>query len=323
MKIANKFLMGTVILSTLVGFTACSSKQLETKAEKKTVKIAYLPITHAVPLYVEDQNGELNVEEFKNINIELVKFGSWPELMDALNTGKVDGASVLMQLAMKSKENGIDLKVVALGHRDGNNVTVSKDINSAADLKGKTVAVPQRFSTQNILLYQMLKDANVSYSDVKIVELPPAEMPAALSEGRIAGYIVAEPFGAKSVANGKGKTLFQSQDIWKDSVCCGLVLRSEFIRDNKVAAQELVNGYVKAGREAEVKDSKIQDIALKYMSVDKNILDLGLKSTTYTDLKINEKDYEQLRQYLITMELSKNPPKYADFVDSSLIDKAE
>ena len=323
MKIANKFLMGTVILSTLVGFTACSNRTVETKNEKKTVKIAYLPITHAVPLYVEDQNAEINVEEFKNINIELVKFGSWPELMDALNTGKVDGASVLMQLAMKSKENGIDLKVVALGHRDGNNVTVSKDIKTAADLKGKTVAVPQRFSTQNILLYQMLKDANVSYSDVKIVELPPAEMPAALSEGRIAGYVVAEPFGAKSVANGKGKTLFQSQDIWKDSVCCGLVLRSEFIKDNNVAAQELVNGYVKAGKQAEVKDSKIQDMALKYMSVDKNILDLGLKSTTYTDLKINEKDYEQLRQYLITMELSKNPPKYADFVDSSLIDKAE
>jgi NitT/TauT family transport system substrate-binding protein len=323
MKNINKFLMGTVILSALVGFTACSSKPVETKAEKKTVKIAYLPITHAVPLYVEDVNADLNAEEFKNINIELVKFGSWPELMDALNTGKVDGASVLMQLAMKSKENGIDLKVVALGHRDGNNVTVSKDIKTAADLKGKTVAVPQRFSTQNILLYQMLKDANVSYSDVKIVELPPAEMPAALAEGRIAGYIVAEPFGAKSVANGKGKTLFQSQDIWKDSVCCGLVLRSEFIEDNNIAAQELVNGYVKAGKQAEVKDSKIQDMALKYMSVDKNILDLGLKSTTYTDLKINEKDYEQLRQYLITMELSKNPPKYADFVDSSLIDKAE
>ena len=323
MKIANKFLMGTVILSTLVGFTACSSKPVETNSEKKTVKIAYLPITHAVPLYVEDQNAEINVEEFKNINIELVKFGSWPELMDALNTGKVDGASVLMQLAMKSKENGIDLKVVALGHRDGNNVTVSKDIKTTSDLKGKTVAVPQRFSTQNILLYQMLKDANVSYSDVKIVELPPAEMPAALAEGRIAGYIVAEPFGAKSVANGKGKTLFQSQDIWKDSVCCGLVLRNEFMKDNNVAAQELVNGYVKAGKEAELKDSKIQDVALKYMSVDKNILDLGLKSTTYTNLKINEKDYEQLRQYLITMELSKNPPKYADFVDSALIDKAE
>lgn len=323
MKILKRFIVGTVILSTLVGLTACGNKGAETKDVRKTVKIAYLPITHAVPLYVEEQNEELNKENFKNTNIELVKFGSWPELMDALNTGKVDGASVLIELGMKAKEQGIDLKVVALGHRDGNNVTVSKDIKSTADLKGKTIAVPQRFSTQNILLFQMLKNAGLKYSDVKVVELTPAEMPAALSQGRIAGYIVAEPFGAKSVLGGTGKTLFESQDLWKDSICCGLVLRNEFIKSNKESAQELVNGYVKAGKEAEVKDSKIQDITLKYMSVDKKILALGLKSTTYTNLKINEKDYEKLTSYLTTMGLTKNPPKYSDFVDNSLIDKAE
>lgn len=231
MKTFKKIVIGTIILSTLlVGVTACGTKTAATKDGKKTIKIAYLPITHAVPLYVEDQDAKLNNELLKNTNIELVKFGSWPELMDALNTGKVDGASVLIELGMKAKEQGIDLKVVALGHRDGNNVTVSKDIKSPSDLKGKTVAVPQRFSTQNILLYQMLKDAGVNYTDVK------------------------------------------------------------------ASAQELVNGYVKAGKEAEAKDSKIQNIALKYMSVDKAVLDLALKSTTYTNLKINEKDYNQFNK---------------------------
>ena len=42
--------------------------------------------------------------------MELVKFGSWPDLMDALNTGRIDGASVLAELAMKANELGIDLK---------------------------------------------------------------------------------------------------------------------------------------------------------------------------------------------------------------------
>ena len=61
-----------------------------------------------------------NDEQYEDYNLELVKFGSWPELMDALNTGRIDGASVLIQLAMNAKEKGIDLKAVALGHRDGN-----------------------------------------------------------------------------------------------------------------------------------------------------------------------------------------------------------
>ncbi|QGU96130.1 transporter substrate-binding domain-containing protein [Clostridium bovifaecis] len=323
MKLFKKLIIGAVILSSLVVFTACGNKPAETTEGKKTVKIAYLPLTHAVPLYVEHEDEMINKEELKNVNIELVKYGSWPELMDALNTGKVDGASVLVQLAMKAKSQGIGLKAVALGHRDGTNITVAKDINNVSDLKGKTIAIPQRFSTMNILLYQMLEDAGMSYSDVKVVELAPPEMPAALSEGRISAYIVAEPFGATSVINGKGKTILQSKDLWENSICCAFVLRDEFIKNNAEAAQELVNGYVEAGKKSETKDDSVQQISSKYMSVNKDVLDLSLKSTVYTDLKINEKDYEKLTSYLTTMKLLDNPPKYSDFVDSSLINKAE
>jgi len=160
--------------------------------------------------------------------------------VDALNSGKVDGASMLIELAMKAKEQGIDLKAVALGHRDGNVVVVSKDINKVEDLKGKSFAIPSKLSTHNILLHIMLKNHGLAYNDVNVVELPPPEMAAALAEGRISGYCVAEPFGAKSVAVDKGKTLFESQDLWEGSVCCGLVLRNDFIKNNEAIAEEFI-----------------------------------------------------------------------------------
>lgn len=330
MKALKKILVVAMISGLMLVISACQNAAKEadktsttnTTADipKKTVKIAYLPITHALPLYVENELGK---QSFENINVELVKFGSWPELMDALNTGKVDGASVLIELAMKAKEQGIDLKAVSLGHRDGNAVVVTPDISNVSDLKGKTFAIPHRLSTHNVLLYQMLKNAGMSYSDVNVVELPPPEMPAALSEGRISGYIVAEPFGAKSVANGKGKALFKSEDIWKDSVCCGLVLRNDFIKNNGAAAQELVNEYVNAGKYIDSQGEKVNDIAMQYMKVEQNVLDLSMKWISYKDLKIHEKDYEDLRQYMTEMGLSENPPLYKDFVDSSLIDNAQ
>jgi len=80
----------------------------------------------------------------------------WTELVDALNSGKVDGASMLIELAMKAKEQGIDLKAVALGHRDGNVVVVSKDINKVEDLKGKSFAIPSK----------LLKNHGLAYNDV-------------------------------------------------------------------------------------------------------------------------------------------------------------
>lgn len=289
-------------------------------AEKQTVKIAYLPITHALPLYVEK---ELSGGTFKNINLELVKFGSWPELLDALNTGRVDGASVLIELAMRAKEQGSAISAVALGHRDGNVVVTSPEVKNkqAEDLRGKTFAIPHRLSTHNILLYQALQNAGLTFKDVNVVELPPAEMPAALAENRVSGYVVAEPFGAVSVANGKGKVLYQSEELWHDSVCCGLVLRDEFIKNKNDAAQELVSEYVKAGNYIDGKGEKVSEISLKYMNVDKKVLDLSMEWISYKDLKIYEKDYKNLGQYLVTMGLSTNPPSYAEFVNNSLIDK--
>ena len=169
----------------------------------------------------------------------------------------------------------------------------------------------------------MLQKEGLHASDVKIVELSPAEMPSALAEGRIAGYCVAEPFGAKAVAMNKGKVLFQSDDLWKDSVCCALVLRNDFIKKNQDTTQEFVTEYVKAGTKAEAKDAQTQQVASKYMKVDPTVLNLSLKWISYKDLKLNEKDYGELRKSLIDLGLSKNPPSYQDFVDNSFIDKVK
>lgn len=305
-------------LAALGLLVACSTGGRQ--VEKRVVKIGYLPITHAAPLYIEDEFGK-NVG-FERIELELIKFGSWPDLMDALNTGRIDGASVLIELAMRAKEQGIDLRAVALGHKDGNVVVVAPDINSAEELSGKNFAIPHKFSTHNILLYQMLKQSGMAYSDVNVIELPPAEMPAALAENRIAGYVVAEPFGAKSVVINKGKVLFQSEELWIDSVDCALVLRNELITEYPEATQELVDRYVEAGKKAEQKDEEAKRIVGKYMNVEDEVLELSLQWIKYDELRLDEASYEILREYLIEMGLSERPPTFEEFVDNRFIDEA-
>lgn len=309
-----------VMIALAMGLTACGAdKKGANQQGKRTIKIGYLPITHAAPLYIEEELGK---EGFEHIALELVKFGSWPDLMDALNTGRIDGASVLVELAMRAKEQGIDLKAVALGHKDGNVIVTTPDIERTEQLRGQNFAIPHKYSTHNILLYLMLKEAGMQYTDVNVIELPPAEMPAALAERRIAGYVVAEPFGAKSVAIDKGKVLFQSEELWLDSVDCALVLRGNLIDQDREAAQELVNKYLEAGKKAELKDDEAKRILGKYMNVEDNVLDLSLQWIKYDELKLDEASYELLRTYLVEMGLSDNPPTFAEFVDNSFIEKA-
>jgi len=191
------------------------------------------------------------------------------------------------------------------------------------DLKGGNFAIPHKFSTHNVLLNQMLEQNGLEYEDVNVIELPPAEMPAALSEGRISGYVVAEPFGAISVQIGKGKVLYQDQDIWQNSLDCVLVLRSEFIESESKAAEEFVAQYVQAGELAELKDDHTHEVSSKYMKVEKDVMDLSLQWISYDNLHIQEQPYKELVNNITSMGLFEDPPTYEEFVNNTLIDKVK
>lgn len=299
-KIISVLTAGILALS----LTACGKKY----DDSNTIKIAYLPITHS--LAVLETSDEL--AEKDGLQVELVKYGSWNELMDALNSGRVDGASVLIELAMKSKEQGVGIKAVALGHKDGNVIITSSDIASAEDLKGKTIAIPHRQSSHNILLNDALATAGLTIDDINVTELAPTEMPSALAGGQIDGYCVAEPFGAKAVSMGAGKVLFTSEELWKDSLCCGLVLTDSFIENHSENAKTFVDSYKQAGQN--LTKEQAMKTAEKYLNQDKNVLELSLQWISYDDLEITEENYSTLTEKVKEYGLSENPPSYADFV---------
>ncbi len=301
-KIISVLMAGILALS----LTACGKKS----DDSNTIKIAYLPITHS--LAVLETADEL--AEKDGLQVELVKYGSWNELMDALNSGRVDGASVLIELAMKSKEQGVGIKAVALGHKDGNVIITSSNIASAEDLKGKTIAIPHRQSSHNILLNDALATAGLTIDDINVTELAPTEMPSALAGGQIDGYCVAEPFGAKAVSMGAGKVLFTSEELWKDSLCCGLVLTDSFIENYSENAKTFVNSYKQAGQNL-TKEQEMKT-AEKYLNQDKNVLELSLQWISYDNLEITEENYSTLIEKVKAYGLSENPPSYADFVKS-------
>ena len=72
-------------LALSVAFSAASCGKTAVSSEN-AIKIAYLPITHSLAVLEEAEE----LEKQSGIKIELVKYGSWPELLDALNsTGNV------------------------------------------------------------------------------------------------------------------------------------------------------------------------------------------------------------------------------------------
>ena len=126
-----------IITATVLLLTGCSEK-------KNTIKIAYLPITHSLSVLETVEQSNKSPE----LNIELVRYGSWPELLDALNSNRVDGASVLIELAMKSKQEGIGIKAVALGQTSRARARAISDASARRSSRGRASfrAAPRRTS---------------------------------------------------------------------------------------------------------------------------------------------------------------------------------
>lgn len=276
---------------------------------KTVVTIGYLPITHALAVFEEK---ELFEQENSNVTIKLEKFSAWSDLTDALNTGRIDGASVLIELAMSAKSQGIDLKAVALGHKDGNVVIVSNDIQSVADLKGKTFAIPHTQSSHNILLNDMLSNEGLTIDDINVTQLSPSEMPSSLASGAISRYCVAEPFGAQAVSQGIGKVLYYSEDLWENSLCCGLVFNGTYLENNQDTVNIIIDKYNEAGSKLDNETAK--SIASEYLGQTDDVLDISLQWIKYDDLTISQDDYNLLCDKVISYGILENPPTYEEFV---------
>src|SRR4051794_30870293 len=114
---------------------------------------------------------------------EPVRFSGFPEMKEALLSNDLQATFILAPLAMKLREDGSRIKIVYLGHRDGTTMMVHKDsdITQIRHLKGKKIAIPNRYSNQYLILFKALRDRGMSTRDLNVVEMPPPDMPAALA----------------------------------------------------------------------------------------------------------------------------------------------
>src|SRR6267143_3414190 len=147
--------------------------------EQKKFRIGFLPVTCRLTCPVTDFiNKQIAGESI----FTPLRFNGWPELKEAYLSGYTPATFILAPMAMALREQGVPIKIVYLGHRDGSAVMVHKDshIYRMEDLRGKRIAVPNRFSNQRLLIFRALKQAGMTINDVELIEMPQPDMPAAL-----------------------------------------------------------------------------------------------------------------------------------------------
>lgn len=271
--------------------------------ERVAMKVGYLPITDHLLLGVSKEKDSAS---FKSLDLQPIKFSDWATISEALRSKSLDAAFLLAPLAFQTKLKGGDIKVVLLGHRDGSALIVStqKPIASALDLRGRSVAIPSRFSTHNMLLNMFLEKAGLNPStDLKTIEMAPPEMPSALATNQVDGYIVAEPFGAKGELSGAGKVLVLSTDIWKHHPDCLLVVQNDFLKKHGNAIQDLVLSLIRAGLFVEAHRDEGARIGSQFLGHSEQVLFHALTKpstdrVTFLNLAPQTDELERIQSYM-------------------------
>ena len=255
------------LLLWLIG--SCGKNQTQT--ELTQINVACFPnITHAQALLLKGQ-GSLEQAFGDKIKIKWLTFNAGPSEIEAMFAGEVDigyiGPVPAVSGYVQSKG---DLYIIA-GASNGGSVLVSRndaDIWTAADLAGKTVAVPQYGNTQHLSLLALLT-ANglaptISGGNVKVVQSSNADIANLMDQRNIDAALVPEPWGSILELNRNGRVVLDYDQVDPNGIpsTAVVIVRKDFLD----AYPDAVKKFMKSHKEATAYINDNQTDALKIIN---------------------------------------------------------
>ncbi|WP_045731513.1 ABC transporter substrate-binding protein [Pseudarthrobacter chlorophenolicus] len=267
------------------------------------LKLGYFGnVTHA-PALVGVSKGFIK-DELGDTKLSTQVFNAGPAAIEALNAGAIDATYIGPNPAINSfvKSQGESINIIAGAAAGGAQLVVKPEINSAADLKGKTLASPQLGGTQDVALRAWLTaqgyKTNVDGSgDVAINPTENAQTLKLFQDGKLDGAWLPEPWASRLVLTAGAKVLVDEKDLWDGSLSGKpgefpttiLIVNQKFAADHPDTVKALLKGHAKsvewlngaaAGEKATVINAALKEAAGAELKAD--VIDRSLKNIVFT-----------------------------------------
>ena len=257
-----------ILLTGIIAVTAFSAAGCGKGSGKdKEVNVGYFNnITHAQALLMKAE-GTLDKSLGDDVNVKWTAFNAGPAEVEALFSGDIDigyiGPVPAISANVKSKG---DVVIISSATKGGAVLVKRKgaDINSVADLDGKTVAIPQIGNTQHLCLLKLLADNNLkpdtSGGTVKVSAVANADVANTMERGDIDAALVPEPWGATLLAN-DAEMVLDYNEIFENGEydVAVVVVRKEFMEENP----EIVDKFLEQHEAATKKVNDDRENSLK------------------------------------------------------------
>jgi NitT/TauT family transport system substrate-binding protein len=239
---------------------------------------------------------------------------------------------IVAPLAIALKAQGVPIRIVYLGHRYGSAVVVHQDgpIRTVADLRGKVVAVPSRYSDERLIVFRAMKAFDIKPREIKMVEMAPPDVAGALAARAIDAFSMGEPFPSQAEIGGFGRVLFHAREYWPDYMSCVLVARQDMIDRRPDAVQVLVDGIARSGLWLEqgqrYRENAADFVGRYYYNQNPALLNWALTKpltrVMYSPLAPRKDDFDLVRDLMMETGVLERRIEFEEYTDLQFAERA-
>jgi NitT/TauT family transport system substrate-binding protein len=214
------------------------------------VRVGYIGLTCEAPIFTAYEKGFFKDE---NLDVSLVKCGTWANYKDSLALGGFDITHHLIMLFLKPIEQGLDVKFLAGIHQGCLRVQTStnSNIHTVEDLRGKKIGVPGMGTPPFIFANRALALHGIDPAkEVNWAVFQPGELGLALQKGEVDAVADAEPIGTLLTSGGKVRNVCDqaTEEPFSSEYCCAVLASGKFIAENPKAAAAATRALLKAAK---------------------------------------------------------------------------
>lgn len=319
-----RWVIGVVVVIGVLGllrFKPWKRGGTEQGAGRQELNVGFLPVTCHLTCPITDYASRTST----STKFDSQRFTDFPTIVESIKGGRLEATFMIAPLAMKLREQGVPVKICYLGHRDGSTVMVRKDLpaKDLRDLRGKTFAIPSKYSNQYLVIRKLMDEQGVKPEEINFVEMPPPDMPGALAAKAIDAYFVGEPHAAKAELDGSGRVLYHAKDIWPRFISCVLVVHEKLIQEHPEIVRDLVRGIAESGEWAETHRLDAAKVASPFFRQDEKVVRYVLTQppdrVSYRMLTPTDAEMQQIHDMALKAGILEKPINMKDLIDRQFI----
>lgn len=279
----QKRMISLIAAGSLALLSACGSADANDSAESEDsnemvdLTVAAMAISNTAPIRVGQEQGFFEEE---GINLTVTEAQGGADIPGVVS-GEFEFAFGNLMSVFVAREQGLELEFVVNAasattevEADTGAVIVSKDsdIESAADLEGKTVSVNNLANIGDTTIRMIVDEAGGDSSTIKFTEVDFPNAAQAVDLGQVDAAWVTEPFITLAEKDNSKVLFYNFKEAHPNLDVAGYFTSSEYAQENPEIVERFQAAMEKSHEYSKQNDQEVRDMIATYTEIDDETL---------------------------------------------------